>query len=118
MGNSDGLFESFEEISFAKVKYNPIYVIIHSIFNGTILSPIKSKHIKNLSYDNFSWYLQGACFGKDNKKIHLYNGLASDINNNSFFDKKLSSLKEKELEKLLFETGLKEEFGNSVKTIK
>lgn len=112
----NGPFKPLEELAFAKAGFGR-YFIVHSYFTGKTLLPGSSQQCKNLSYDSLKSYLQGACFGKDNKEIHLYNGISPTLKND-FVPEGLFCFKENELEELLFETGLKETFENCVKTIK
>ncbi|HPD81509.1 MAG TPA: hypothetical protein PK357_00215 [Candidatus Pacearchaeota archaeon] len=112
-------FKPFEDLHFAKMKVNDKYVLIHTAFSDKLLSPSTSQFFFNLDYNSFSKYLQGACFGKDDKKIHLYNGIPENIKQSDFFpDKRFSCLEKGNLIKLLLDTGLNEDFGNSIKTIK
>jgi len=94
--------DNFEELYFAKTKFNinSMYFIFHSTLDGKLLHPIVSQYFSNLSYDNFCWYLRGASFEKNHEKLHLFNGIPSNICNSFFPDKILYRLKETELKKL------------------
>jgi hypothetical protein len=108
--------EGLEEIHFAKLNGEDKYFLLHSIFTGKLLFPGQSQTIEDIYYDDFCWYLEGASFGKNNKKLHLYNGIPHTAHS-LFSNKNLSPLKEEELEKLLFDARLKEKFKDKIKTI-
>ena len=112
------VFAPIEELYFAKTKSNSRYALAHTTFDGKSLHPMESQYFENLSYDNLCWYLHGASFGKNNKKLHLYNGISSNTRDSFFPNQRFYNLKERELEKLLLDTSLREDFEGKIKTIK
>ena len=94
-----------------------MYALVHLTLNGKILSPVKPQAFEGLDYEELCMYLEGASFGKNGEKLHIYNGISPELGVKAFPNEKLSCLKEKKLEKLLKDAHLVEEFKYKVKTI-
>ena len=110
-------FEPYEELRFAKINGGEEYAYVHSTFNGKILIPLKSQCQRNLSYNSLCLYIEDAISGKDSEKFYLYNGIPFIFKRGIFalYNLKLSSLNENELEKLIADAKLPEQFKDKIK---
>lgn len=89
------------------------YVLFHTIFRDSAF--FKTLIMKDISYDKFSGYLLGVSLGKDDKSFHLYNKIADCMKQEYFSDLNLSCLDSNELEKLIKDIKLSENFADQLR---
>jgi hypothetical protein len=120
--------EDTEELSFGKIgenksdlKFSDKYVIFHQTFDFKKFIMNPGKILVGISYDKLCGYFEGACLGKTNHELSVYNGISTHTRDGCYPDVEFIKLDKGELEKLLIDTNLKDrrdEFENNIKTIR
>lgn len=113
--------EHSEEIYLAKRKTHFGYAMIHIVLRDNSLPKEQLNFFSTMDYYHLINYLKGASLGKDSNILNIYNGMSDDIKNKDplhlLSDSKIYPLKEKVLEEILSDAGLKDKFKDKIKTI-